>query len=138
MPAAKSTTSMDDTNGLDDEEVRTKHTFVSALAGAYISSKVYGANAEDIDTVPRCFPSKTTLKLDSPVGKYLSVVRAFLTVVEATVADSPDVMKSLSPTHFMLLASTPDNDVPQSMFTPEIDHACMNHYGVMMMMMTMM
>ena len=63
MPAAKSTTSMDDTNGLDDEEVRTKHTFVSPLAGAYISSKVYGANAEDIDTVPRCFPSKTTLKV---------------------------------------------------------------------------
>lgn len=58
-------------------------------------------------------------------------------MVEKTVADSPDVMKSLSPTHFMLLASTPDNDVPQSMFTPEIYHAYMNLDGVMMMM-TMM
>lgn len=61
------------------------------------------------------------------------MVRDLSTVVEETVADSPDVMKSLSPTHLMLLASTPDNDVPQSMFTPEIDHACMNHDGIMMM-----
>lgn len=41
--------------------------------------------------------------------------------VEETVEDSPDVMKSLSPTHFMLLLSTPDVEVLQSMFKPEFD-----------------
>lgn len=57
------------------------------------------------------------------------MVREFSTAVEETVANSPDVMKSLSPTHFMLLLSTPGNDVPQSMFRPEIGHACMNYHG---------
>lgn len=57
------------------------------------------------------------------MGKYRSVVRDFSTVVDETVADSPDVMKSLSPTHFRLLLSTPGNDVPQSMFTPAIDYS---------------
>lgn len=65
----------------------------------------------------------------SPVGKYRSVVRDFSTVVDEMVADSPDVMKSLSPTHFRLFMSMPGNDVPQSMFTPAIDYACMNHDG---------
>lgn len=63
MPGAKSETSMEDTKGFDDEDVRTKQTLVSPVAGENISSKMYGSNAEDIDTVPRCSPSNTTLKV---------------------------------------------------------------------------
>ena len=48
----------------------------------------------------------------------------FSTVVEATIVVSPVVMKSASPIHVRLLLSTDPVDVPQSMFTPEIDHVC--------------
>lgn len=62
MPSAKSAASMEDTNGFDEEEVRTKQTVGSPLAGENISSKVYG-NAEGTDIVRRCFFSNTTLKV---------------------------------------------------------------------------